>query len=218
MAGGKQVHTASEDRDTNPLSDNIRRVSLVHRLRIRFSTVDVFNQVKRVITYNLPHTVLNVVRSNVMARRSGANDNHFLPSIILRVRKLGCVDNLSPEVFLIHREGMSSELSPMSSSLTHLSFKVWDVRFYGQPARNDDVGGVKDSHCSVGSTAANCDVPLSLVILAHLLYKSGSPDIQLQRFGIELQPLGKLTDGISRNGYSGNEETHLWRWYVNWPT
>ena len=64
-----------------------------------------FSRVKNVTTHNLPHTVLNVVRSNVMARNSGADDNHFLPGVILRVRKISGVDDLALEAFLSFRSG-----------------------------------------------------------------------------------------------------------------
>lgn len=74
-----------------------------------------------------------------------------------------------------------------------------DVRISTYPEGNDDVAGVKDSHCSVGSTAANGNVPLPFLILSHLLYESRSPHIQLQGLGIEFQPISELTDGICHN-------------------
>ena len=52
------------------------------------------------ITYNLPYTVLDMVRSNVVGRSPGADYNHFLPGIIPRANELGRVDDLSLEAFL----------------------------------------------------------------------------------------------------------------------
>ena len=60
---------------------------------------------KRLVTYNLPNIVLNVVHGNIVGRTSGADDDNFLPCIILRVRKLGGVDNLPLEAFLRLRRG-----------------------------------------------------------------------------------------------------------------
>lgn len=51
-------------------------------------------------TYNFPHIVLDMVRGNVVGRSSGTDDNHFLPSVVLRAHKLSGVDELSLEGFL----------------------------------------------------------------------------------------------------------------------
>ena len=52
------------------------------------------------MTYNLPYTVQDVIRGQVVGRGCGPDDDDFLPSIILHVYELGCVDNLSFEAFL----------------------------------------------------------------------------------------------------------------------
>lgn len=99
----------------------------------------------------------------------------------------------------VYREDVSFELYSPSSGPTYLPFKMGDVGIYSLPRGHDNVGGVKDSHCSVGSTATNDNVPLPFLPLSHLLYKSRSPDIQLQGLGIEFQPISKLGDGIGHN-------------------
>ena len=84
----------------------MRRLPLVHRLRNSLvSTFDLFNSAKRWVTYNFPHTVLDVVRSNIMGRCSRPDDNHFLPTIVLRAYELRCVDDLSLEAFLCLQRG-----------------------------------------------------------------------------------------------------------------
>jgi len=71
----------------------------------RVSRLDLFNSMKPVVTYNLPCIILNVVHGNVVGRTPGADDDHFLSSIIPRVRILGGMDNLSLEAFLHPRRG-----------------------------------------------------------------------------------------------------------------
>ena len=55
------------------------------------------------MTYDLSYTVLNVVPSNVVGGNSGTDDDHLLPSILLRVRELGRMKNFSLEAFLDSR-------------------------------------------------------------------------------------------------------------------
>lgn len=155
----------------------MRWLPLVHRLRDMLGRSTCLAQRRGWITYNLPHTILDVVRSDVVGRSSGADYNNFLPSIILRTNELGRVDDLSLETSLRLQRGRKFRALTPSSWLTHLSFKVRDIGISRQSKGNDDVGGVKDSHCSVGSTATNGNVPLLFLILSHLLYESGSPDI-----------------------------------------
>jgi hypothetical protein len=69
---------------------------------------------------------------------------------------------------------------------------------------------VKNPHCSVWSTATNGDVPLSFLILTDLLYESGSPDIQLQRLSVALQPVGKLLNGIGHNVRTQQQQNTPW--------
>ena len=57
------------------------------------------------MTYDFPHTVLDVVRSNIVGRCSSPDDNHFLPGIVLRAYELRCVEDLSLEPFLRLRSG-----------------------------------------------------------------------------------------------------------------
>jgi hypothetical protein len=170
------------------------------------------------MTYNLPHTVLDVVRSNVVGRSSGTDYNHFLPSIVLRTNELGRMDNLSLETFLRLRRGCGLRALAPSGWSTHLSFKVGNVGFSRQPKGNDDVGGVKDSHCSIGSTTTDGNVPLPFLILPHLFDENGSPDVQLQRLGIEFQPISKLKDDIGHNPTIDKKETYLRGWCIHRPT
>ena len=129
------------------------------------------------ITYNLPHIVLNVVRSDVMGRSSGTDYNYFLPSIVLRANELGRVDDLSLEISLRSERGCEFRALTSSSLSTHFPFKVRGIGISRQPKGDNDVGGLKDSYSSVGSTATNSNIPLPLLILSHLLYESGSPNI-----------------------------------------
>ena len=72
------------------------------------------------------------------------------------------------------------------------------------------MGGVKDPHYSVGSAATDGDIPLPSLILPHLLHESRSPDIQLQRLGVELQPIGKLTNGVGHDAHIQQEANAPW--------
>jgi len=105
MTTGGQVPTASEKRNTILLSHHMYWLSLIHRLRnvLVHSTCSVRRN--GWATYNLPYTVLDVVRGHVVGRGSGTDDDNFFPSIILRVYELGCVDNLSLEAFLRLQRG-----------------------------------------------------------------------------------------------------------------
>ena len=85
-----------------------------------------------------------------------------------------------------------------------------DVGISRQSKGNDDMGRVKDSYCSVGSTATNGNVPLSFLILPYLLYESGSPDVQLQRLGVEFQPISKLAGNINHNAHVQEEANAPW--------
>jgi len=66
----------------------MRWAPLIHCLRNVLEHLTRLTQRKGWMTYNLPHTVLDVVCSNVVGRRSGTDYNHFLPSIIPRAEKL----------------------------------------------------------------------------------------------------------------------------------
>jgi len=66
----------------------MRWAPLVHCLRNVLGHLTCLAQRNRWMTYDLPHTVLDVVCSNIMGRRSGTDYNHFLPSIILRADEL----------------------------------------------------------------------------------------------------------------------------------
>ena len=170
------------------------------------------------MTYNLSDTILNVVCSNVVARDSGTDYNHFLPSIILCADELRRVHNLSLETFLCLRRGCEFRISTPSSWSAYLSLKVGDIGISRQPKSNDDVGRVKDSHCSVGSTATNGNVPLSFLILPYLLYESGSPDVQLQRLGVEFQPISKLAGNIYHNEHVREEINTPWEPVYTWAS
>jgi len=95
-----QLHTAGEKWNADLLGHHMRWPSLVHCLRNVLEHSVSLTRRNGWMTYNLSHAVLDVVRSNVVSRSSGADDNHFFPSIILRVNKLGRMDNLSLEEFL----------------------------------------------------------------------------------------------------------------------
>ena len=126
----------------------------------------------------------------------------FFPALFFAFVNLAVCITSPLKLSCVYGEGVNSKSAAQRNCSTHLSFKVWDVGISRESSRDDNVSRVKDSYCSVGSTATYGDVPLPFLILAHLLHKSGSPYVQLQRLSVEFQPFTELTDGIGHQEHN----------------